>query len=90
MNYEKIDKYLGQKLFEARVVKRITQEQMADMISVKYERLSGRKCTRQAYAYYEKGDRSMPVDIFRCACAVLNLDWATIFNEALENCKEEI
>lgn len=90
MKFTKFDKYLGQKLFESRVVKKISQDQMADMISVKYEKLSGRKCSRQAYNFYEAGKRSMPIDIFRIACDILHLDWRVIFNDALENCKEEI
>lgn len=92
MEYNKIDTYLGNKLFEARVVKRITQEELSDKISSKYKQLSGKKkgISRQMYAFYEKGVYSMPIDVFRIACDILGLKWKEIFNDALDSCKETI
>lgn len=90
MKFTKFDEYIANQLFVARVPKRITQEQFADMLSKKYKELSGKQVSRTAYASYEQGKRSMPIDIFKIACEILGLDWRQIFNEALENCKEEI
>lgn len=92
MEYNKIDKYLGTKLFEARVVKRITQEDMVKHISNKYKNLSSKKkgISRQMYSNYEKGTYSIPMDIFMIACEYLGLNWQEVFNDALENCKEKI
>ncbi len=90
MDFTEFDKAIGQALFEARVVKRITQTMMAEQIS---KRLiaGGRKkgISQQAYALYEKGERSMPTDTFKAACNVLGLEWAKVFNNACEEFKEK-
>lgn len=92
MEYNKIDTFLGNALFEARVVKRITQEEITEKISQEYKESSGKKkgISRQMYAYYEKGIYSMPLDIFQIACKVLGLNWKKVFNDGLEKCKEDI
>ena len=88
MKFDKFDVYLGDKLYCARVVKRMTQEEMARLISVKLKD-SGKKkgISQQAYAYYEKGERSMPWDVFTFACEILKLDRNAIFNEACDHIK---
>lgn len=78
------DKAIGDILFRARVVKRITQDQMATLISQelkKGDRING--ISRGAYAFYERGERSMPIDIFIISCKILGLEWRTEFNNAL-------
>ena len=88
MNFEKFDVYLGDKLYIQRVTRRMTQDDMARLISNKMKG-SGRKkgISRQAYAFYEKGERSMPMDVFTFACEILSLDRNKIFNEACDYIK---
>lgn len=88
MKFEKFDVFLGDKLYCARVVKRLTQDEMAKLISTKL-RNSGRKkgISQQSYAYYEKGERSMPWDVFTFACDILELNRNEIFNEACDYIK---
>ena len=61
---------------------------MAKRISVKLKqngRVNG--ISRQAYAFYEKGERSMPMDVFTFACEILSLNRNEIFNEACDHIK---
>lgn len=80
------DCYLGNTLYEARVVKRITQEELTkkanEVWKTKYNRKRQRDCTRATYTRYEKGEFSMPMGFFKAACDVLELDWKTVFKEA--------
>ena len=88
MDFSRFDQFLGNALYEARAVQRITQEEMADAISRELKK-SGKKkgITRSAYSYYEKGDRSMPSDVFTCACNILGLDENKVFNDACDYVK---
>ncbi len=55
------------------------------MISIKLKDKGKKKgISQQAYAYYEKGERSMPWDVFTYACEILSLDRNEIFNEACD------
>lgn len=91
MNYTKFDQYLGNALFEARVVKRITQDDMKKEITRRLIAEDGRKkgISRQAYSLYEKGERSMPDNIFTYACDYLGLDEIKVFNDACEYIKKK-
>lgn len=85
-----MDKFLGNAIFEARVVRRLTQEDMAKAISeIMIENGKKKGISRQAYNCYELGNRSMPDVVFQSACKYLGLNWKTIFNEALEQLKVE-
>ena len=86
MNRSFFDEYLGNALYEARVVKRITQEQMTKMANEKWlsrpnnHRVNG--FARATYTRYERGEISMPITYFKDACEVLGLDWTQVFREA--------
>lgn len=88
MEFNKFDYYLGEAMYQARVSKHMTQGDMADLISAKMKE-NGRKngITRQAYSFYEKGQRSMSMEIFTYACEVLGLDRNKVFNEACDYIK---
>ena len=90
MKFDKFDFYIGDKLYCARVVKRLTQNDMAKMISKKMKE-DGRKkgISQQSYAYYEKGERSIPMDVFTYACNILSIDRNKLFNEACDYIKLE-
>lgn len=88
MDFERFDVYLGEKLYVARVTRRLTQEEMAKLISEKMKANGKKKgISRQAYAFYEKGSRSMPMSIFTYACEILSLNRNDIFNEACDHLK---
>lgn len=91
MNYSKFDSYLGETIRNARVVKRITQDDMAKKISNKMKTDYGYKkgMSRAALSYYENGDRSMPDFVFSIACDILDLDENKVFNEACEYIKKK-
>ena len=91
MDYKKMDEFIGNSLFEARVVKRITQEEMTKAISHRLINEENRKkgISQQAYSLYEKGERSMPSNIFTYACDYLGLDEIKIFNDACEYIKKK-
>lgn len=85
MEFSRFDSYLGEALFRERVVRRITQEEMAKRISVKMKEAGKKKgISRQAYAFYEKGERSMPWDVYTYACEILSIDRNKLFNEACD------
>lgn len=88
MKYEKIDKIIGNKIYEARVIKRITQEDMAENVS-RILKANGYTSgiTRAGYSHYEVGRRSMPLMVLQACCEYLKLDWQKLFNEALEEMK---
>ena len=90
MDYTKIDEYLGNALYESRSVKRLTQNDMAAAITKKMK-ANGRKkgITRSGYAFYEKGERSMPSYVFTYACEVLGIDEDKIFNDACDFVKRK-
>ena len=90
------DEYLGNALYEARVVKRITQAEMTKMTNKKWlsrpdnNRVNG--FTRSTYTRYERGEISMPITYFKDACEILGLDWVQVFREAQNyefNCVKE-
>ena len=88
MRFEKFNVYLGEKLYCARVVRRMTQNDMVKLISAKMKENGGKKgISQQSYAYYEKGERSIPWDVFTYACEILSLDRNTLFNEACDYIK---
>jgi len=88
MEFEKFDVYLGNRLYCERVTRRWTQDEMAKKISVKMKEAGKKKgISRQAYAFYENGKRSMPMDVFTYACEILSIDRNKLFNEACEDLK---
>ena len=88
MDFEKFDVYLGDKLYIGRVTRRLTQDDMAKLISEKMKQHGRKKgISRQAYAFYEKGARSMPMDVFTYACEILSIDRNCTFNEACDYIK---
>ena len=88
MDFNRFDAYLGEQLFRERVVRRLTQDDMAKMISVKMKEAGKKKgISRPAYAFYEKGERSMPWDVFTYACEILSIDRNKIFNEGCDYIK---
>ena len=91
MNYSKFDSYLGETIRNARVIKRITQDDMAKKISNIMKTDYGYKkgMSRAALSYYENGDRSMPDYIFTIACNILGLDEIKVFNDACEYIKKK-
>lgn len=89
MEYKKLDEYIGNELYKARVVKRITQVQIVNTINKKLEK-NGLSITRQAYSYYEHGMYSIPQGVFQIACKELGLDWKEVFSEAVEYMKKEV
>lgn len=91
MNYTKFDEYLGGAIRDARVLKRISQEEMAKVISSKMKAQYGYKkgISRAALSFYENGERSMPDYIFTIACNYLGLDEIKIFNDACEYIKKK-
>ena len=85
MEFNKFDSFLGDRLYRERVVRRLTQDDMAKMISVKLKNGGKAKgISRQAYAFYEKGERSMPWDVFTYACELLSIDRNELFNQACD------
>lgn len=90
MDFRKFDYYLGESLYQSRVSKHMKQSEMAKGIS-DILKANGKKkgISNQAYAYYERGERSMPWDVFTAACDILSLDRNRIFNEACDYIKVE-
>lgn len=82
MDYKKMDEYIGNALFEARVIKRITQEEITDKINAKITEKGQKKITRQTYANYEHGIYSIPQGTLEVACNILGLEWRKIFTDA--------
>ena len=89
MEFNKADVYIGEKFYCERVVRRYTQADMARFISTKLKNEKGWKkgISRQAYAFYEKGERSMPMDVFSVGCGILSIDKNKLFNDALDYLK---
>lgn len=82
MDYKKMDEYIGNALFEARVVKRITQEEITDKINTEIMKKGQKKISRQTYANYEHGIYSIPQGTLEVACNILSLDWKKVFVDA--------
>lgn len=89
MDYKIMDKYIADRLYEARVIKRITQEQITDKINNKLVD-KDMKITRQTYSNYERGTFSIPQGILQATCEILGLDWISVFKEAQEYMFKEI
>lgn len=88
MDFRKFDWYLGESLYQGRVSKHMTQRDMAKGISDKLKENGKKKgISNQAYAFYEKGERSMPWDVFTYACDILCIDRNKIFNDACDYIK---
>lgn len=90
MDYKKMDEYIGNALYEARVIKRITQEEITEKINKEIVKKNQRKISRQTYANYEHGIYSIPQGTLEVACNILNLDWKTIFKNACAFMEEYI
>lgn len=90
MDFKKFDTYIGNSLYDARVLKRLTQPQLAELISKRLKAIGKRKngISRQRYATYEKGEISMPEDIYDVVCEILNIDRNDLFNRAIEQLKK--
>lgn len=84
MDYTLFDKYLGEQLCEAREKKHVTRTEMAQKISNYLKTEKGKKqgISRQAYSFYETGQRSMPSSIHHYACIILGLDEIKEFQKA--------
>lgn len=90
MDYTQFDRFLGNSLYEARVVQRLTQEDVAKAISKELKKHGKAKgITRSAYSFYENGERSMPTDVFSYACEFLGLNENEIFNKACDHAKRK-
>lgn len=74
MDYTIIDMIAAEHLKNARDSHSLTQNEFAEMLGI----------ARPTYACYEKGIRSMPMDVFMKACKLLNLDPYAIMKEASE------
>ena len=86
MDRRLFDRYLGNALYEARVVKRITQSEISKKANEvwlnKYSPNRKKGASRSTYTRYESGEISMPMGFFKSACDVLGLDWRKVFSEA--------
>lgn len=84
MDYTLFDKYIGEQLYQARIDNGLTQDDMANRISdyLKRDKTKKNGISRQAYAFYENGDRSMPETIYHYSCLILGLDEDKVFNKA--------
>lgn len=83
-DFERFNAFLGNKIRSTREENGFSLEDMAAMISNKLQNSSVEDISAQTYAYYESGERSMPVDVFACVCEILSLDKGAVFNEAYE------
>lgn len=87
MDYKKFDKYIGEQLLNARLDKRMTQEDLTKIINYELlinQNIRKKPISRQSYTNYELGKRSIPDDVFRCACASLSLNASVVFKKASE------
>lgn len=84
MDYTLFDKYIGEQLYQARIDANLTQEEMSNRISEYLKHDKGRinGISRQAYAFYENGNRSMPESVYHYACLILSLDEDKVFSKA--------
>ena len=86
MDRRYFDESLGNSLYEARVLKRLTQEQLtenANKIWLKeFEPNRKNGCSRSVYVRYEKGEVSMPINFYKAACKALGIDWIETFRKA--------
>ena len=88
MEFNKFDIEIGSRLYEARVLKRLTQEGVSKSISERMKQKGFKKgISRQAYAFYESGQRSMPLEVYKIACNVLDIDCVETFNRACDALK---
>lgn len=74
MDYKVIDIIAGERMKNARTARSITQSEFAEMLGI----------ARPTWTCYEKGIRSMPMDVFDKACRLLNLDPYAIMQEAAD------
>lgn len=74
MDYRIIDEVIGVNLKLKRIALSYTQQEFAEKLGV----------AQPTYSCYEKGTRSMPVDVFYKACNLLNVDPLKIAQEASE------
>ena len=88
MEFNKFDIEIGKRLYEARVLKRLTQEQASVLISQCMKQQGFKKgISRQAYAFYESGKRSMPLEVYKVACNILDINYVETFNRACDALK---
>ena len=71
MKYDVIDKFFGDVFRERRKSQNWTTQDVADKIGI----------IRQTYYYYEIGERSMPMDVFKALCALWNIDWMDLIRQ---------
>ena len=81
------DVCIGNQIYEARVLHRLTQEQLVlyanqAWLSRNPDRKKG--CSRSVYVRYEKGEVSMPMNFFKSVCEVLGLEWKDVYKKALD------
>lgn len=85
MNYKKIDENIGNLIYQARVVKRITQEELTNYVNASIKEEDGiSPITRQSLSYYEHGINSIPQGILEIVCKKLNLNWKDVYRKAVE------
>ena len=85
MDYNKFDAFIGEELLDARLDKRMTQETLTKLINYELiikQEIRKNGIARQTYSNYENGIRSIPNDIFLCACIALGIDPIKTFKKA--------
>lgn len=91
MEYNKIDQFIGDKIKDARLLKRMSQKDLADYTSMRLKKDFGYKkgISYQAVSLYEKGERSMPEHVYSLFCQALGIDADSLFNEGLDYVKRK-
>lgn len=91
MEYKKIDQFIGNNLKDARLLKRMSQKDLADYASA----LLNKKCSYlksisyQSVSLYEKGERSIPENVYSAFCEVLSINANALFNKGLAFARRE-
>lgn len=85
MNYKNIDENIGNLIYQGRVVKRITQEELTNYVNEKVKNRNDLSpITRQSLSYYEHGTNSIPQGILEIVCNRLGLNWKDVYRKAVE------
>lgn len=78
MKYEIMDKYIGEKLAEARAHKGESLATTGEHVGL----------NRQTFYNYEKGARTMPIDVYVRVCRYFGIDAEELFKEAQDYMRE--
>lgn len=74
MDYSVIDRVAGNRIRIGRLSLSLTQGEVAEKLGI----------AQPTYSCYEKGTRSIPLDVFDKVCRLLNLDAHAIMQEAAD------